>query len=149
MKKYFMILVAALLVACVSSCSKSDDDNSSEPSFVTNPTFNMNDLYGTWKIEKISANGYDYYDFDSFVKETYGYTKSTTATFNKNGSYEGYGYFGNGSGTYDVSGDLITTYIGGSVYYRYKVISESSSTCKLLMSDTKSSKELYLICNKK
>ena len=149
MKKYFVILVAALTVAIVSSCSKSDDENSSEPSFVTNPTFNMNDLYGTWKIEKISINGSDYYEFDSFVSETYGYTKSTTATFNKNGSYEGYGYFGNGSGTYDVSGDLITTYIDGSVYYRYKVISENSSTCKLLMSDTKSSKELYLICNKK
>lgn len=148
MKKCFIILVAALMVACVSSCSSSDDDSSSNPSFVTNPTFNMNDLYGTWKIEKISANGSDYYDFDSFVKETYGYSKSTTATFNKNGSYQGNGYFGDGSGNYDVSADLITTYINGSVYYRYKVISENSSTCKLLMSDTKSSKELYLICNK-
>ena len=30
MKKYFMILVAALLVACVSSCSKSDSDDDSD-----------------------------------------------------------------------------------------------------------------------
>ena len=30
MKKYFIILVAIFMVACVSSCSKSDDDNNNE-----------------------------------------------------------------------------------------------------------------------
>ena len=43
MKKYFMILVAALTVAIVSSCSKSSDDYDEMSSY-------KSEIVGTWKL---------------------------------------------------------------------------------------------------
>ena len=45
MKKYFMILVAALMVACVSSCSSSDDDYDEMSSY-------KSEIVGTWKLSE-------------------------------------------------------------------------------------------------
>ena len=40
----------------------------------------------------------------------------TYATFNSDGTYNGRGYFGNGSGTYKISGNTIICYIEGEEY---------------------------------
>lgn len=138
-----MLMISALFV----SCSKGSDSNEL-PSNIVNPSFDVEQLYGTWKMDKASTDDVTYIDFDTFAKVKYGYSGSTTATFNKGTTYSGSGLFGNGSGTYDVNRNVITTYIDGKILYMYKVISLSNGQCKLIMSDTKSTTVLYFKCVK-
>jgi heat shock protein HslJ len=154
MRKLFLVLTVALIGLCVASCSSSSDnenavDETTQKSFITNPSFNVSYLFGTWKIDKASADGgKSFVEFDEFVKSKYGFTKSTTATFKRDGTYSGSGYFGDGTGNYTINQNTITTYIGGVEYYSYRVISYSEKTCDLQISSKSSTAVLVLRCVK-
>lgn len=71
-------------------CSCSDDDDSEY----------KDAIIGTWELTQIEFGG----GWTSIPRRTY-------ATFNSDGTYNGRGYFGNGSGTYKISGNTIICYI--------------------------------------
>ncbi|MBP3832484.1 MAG: lipocalin family protein [Bacteroidaceae bacterium] len=124
MKKFLLLLVMAMPLLFV-SCSKDSDNDINNGSDFDYP---MEQLYGKWNAISVQVDG-KWYD----VTE-YPYTKfGMSITFNKDGSYYGAGYFGNGSGTYKVKGKTITTYIDGQVYATYYVNSLSSSIAELTM----------------
>lgn len=77
------------------------------------PLFSLDSLYGTWQISKAK--------YTEQAKMTDWDHESTSITFKENGSFEGSGYFGNGSGTYTVNGNTIETFIGGSPFISYEV----------------------------
>lgn len=136
MKKYYLSMVATLMVAILSvglvSCSKDDD----------NGGFNypMEDLYGTWKMSQMKTS-----ESGSYVSWP---LTPTSATFYSNGNYSGKGYFGNGSGTYTAKGNTLTTFVEGQVYIVYTVLSLSGSTVELKMSYPGSSEVLWIKCVK-
>ena len=136
MKKYLLNLVTIMFVGflCVNTSSCSSDKD--EESF----NYPMESLYGTWKISEYKTT------------ESGSYTswqlKTTTATFNSNGTYSGSGYFGNGSGTYTTKGNTLTTYVNGNVYIVYTVLSLSGSTAELKMTQPGSSDVLWVKCVK-
>ena len=121
MKKYFLFLIVAL-VTTVSFTSCSDDDDDVK--------FSKEDLYGTWELVEVNF-GDGWYNLTEWPYSYY----SAEITFYENGSYYGDGYFGNGRGTYKTHGNTITTYIGGEVYFIYKVSELSGSYMRGTMSD--------------
>ena len=121
MKKYFLFLIVALMAA-VSFTSCSDDDEDVK--------FSKEYLYGTWELVEVNF-GDGWYNLTECPYSYY----SAEITFYENGSYYGDGYFGNGRGTYKTHGNTITTYIGGEVYFIYKVSELSGSYMRGTMSD--------------
>lgn len=109
MKKTLLLLFAIFAIALV-GCSD-DKDNEYKESII-----------GTWELTEMNING----KWIPMIKPTY-------ATFNNDGTYSGRGYFGNGKGTYDISGKTVICYIGGNEYVRYEIIDLSSTTCTLKM----------------
>lgn len=88
----------------------------------------METIYGKWegtgiKIEDkwIDITDYFYSDFQFSV------------TFYDNGTYYGEGYFGTGVGTYKAKGDVIYTYVDGTPYRNYRVISLNDNVAELEM----------------
>lgn len=136
MKKNYLNMMIALFVAivCVGfvSCSSDDDDDFD---------YSKEKLYGTWKMSevKMSENG-------SYIAWP---MKTTTATFNSDGTYSGSGYFGNGTGTYTAKGNKITTFVGGEVYIVYTILSLSGSTAELKMNMPGSTETLWIKCVKR
>lgn len=83
----------------------------------------MESLYGTWNIsENKVLESTPYYPWE-FAK--------TSATFNSDGTYKGKGVYGNGSGTYTVNGNTITTYVDDEVYIVYTLISLKDDVAEL------------------
>lgn len=76
-------------------------------------------IYGTWKIIRAK--------YSEDAQLTTWEHEDTYATFKENGIYEGEGYWGNGEGTYSVSGRTITTYIDNEPYIKYEVITITES----------------------
>jgi len=136
MKKYcnlVTLMMVTILFVGISSCSKDDDDNGFN--------YPKESLYGTWRMSevKMSESG-SYVDWPM---------KATTATFNSDGTYSGSGYFGNGNGTYTAIGNTITTYVNGSVYIVYTVLSLNGSTAELKMTRSGSDEVLWIKCVKR
>lgn len=109
-------------MAAVSFTSCSDDDEDVK--------FSKEYLYGTWELVEVNF-GDGWYNLTEWPYSYY----SAEITFYENGSYYGDGYFGNGRGTYKTHGNTITTYIGGEVYFIYKVSELSGSYMRGTMSD--------------
>ncbi len=126
--KFFLVAIIATLSFSVISCG---DDDKDEPT--------KSDIVGTWSLSEVSTNNSNYIPWPY---------ESTSATFKSNGTYYGTGYFGNGTGTWKQQGNTIITYVSGVEYFRYEVLSLSSSTCTLKMSITGSSSVLYIKCIK-
>mgnify|MGYP001442252546 FL=1 len=99
------------------SCSSDEDED--------NPI--KDQIIGTWKMTHLDS-GSGYIEVPSSMTQTY-------ATFNQDGTYSGRGYFGNGTGTYSVSGKTIKCYVEGELYLTYTVINVTSSNAELKMSD--------------
>lgn len=106
-KTNFLILMLIVAMASFALSSCSDDD---EPSF-DSPY--AKDIIGTWRVTDYGSPNY-WIAWDR---------TRTTATFNPNGTYSGRGFFGNGEGTYNLSGSTITCYIDGQVYMKYDIVS--------------------------
>ena len=105
MKKTLFLLITILTISFI-GCS--DDDSEYKDAII-----------GTWELTQIEG-------WTSIPRRTY-------ATFNSDGTYNGRGYFGNGSGTYKISGNTIICYIEGEEYVRYDIIELNSNSCTLNM----------------
>lgn len=100
----------------------------------------MDNIIGSWKFTEVSNN--NGVSFSSWPMQ------ATGATFNENGTYTGYGYFGNGSGIWKKTGNTIITYVGGDEYLRYEIKEQTSATATLIISMTGSSKTIWVRCVK-
>jgi hypothetical protein len=118
-----VIFILAVLPLLFAGCSKDEEPAKFD--------YDLNLLYGEWRVSHIwSADG-DYVDVTSgFMLLIF---EPTYATFNPNGTYSGSGHYGDGSGTYTAVGKTITTYISGQEFVKYDVIGLSGSTCELRM----------------
>ena len=120
MKKLsLMLLLTAVFSICIISCSKDDDNN---------VTISMEQLYGKWMAKEVLVDG-KWYDVTVYPYTRFG----MDITFYEGGKYYGSGYFGNGNGTYEVNGNVITTYVNGKVYCVYTVNSLSSNKANLTL----------------
>ena len=75
MKKTLFLLITILMISFI-GCSDDDDSEYKDA------------IIGTWELTQIEFGG----GWTSIPRRTY-------ATFNSDGTYNGRGYFGNGSGT--------------------------------------------------
>lgn len=130
MKKILFVLAIMLPMIVFSSCSKDDDEKSNE-------TLEL--ILGTWEVSQVDT-GKGYQDW---------ILEKTSASFKKDGTYSGKGYFGNGEGTYEMSGKTITCYVSGKEYVKYDIIDLTSSTCELKMYVSGSSEDIKIKCVKK
>ena len=118
MKSYIKFLAFAMIaIVSLSFVSCSDDDADSPY---------VSDIVGTWKLTEVktSASG-------SYISWPF---QATYASFNSDGTYYGSGYFGNGSGTWNLKGNTVTTYVDGELFFTYEIISVSGSNAELKMS---------------
>lgn len=109
MKKTLFLLITILTISFI-GCSDDDDSEYKDA------------IIGTWELTQIEFGG----GWTSIPRRTY-------ATFNSDGTYNGRGYFGNGSGTYKIFGNTIICYIEGEEYVRYDIIELNSNSCTLNM----------------
>lgn len=122
MKKVFsMMSLLVMLNFCMTSCSKDDVDLGS----FDYPT---DELFGKWNASVIHVKG----SLRWIVVSEYP-RYSMSITFNRDGTFSGEGYLGNGSGTYRLHGKTITTYIDGKVYATYTVNDLSSSIADITL----------------
>lgn len=121
MKTKIFALLALICAFTFSSCSKDND----------NLSFNypLETLYGTWDGVALRTDETGWMDITK-----YPYTKFKFGIkFNSDKSYYGFGYFGDGSGTYTAIGKRITTYIDGKEYLYYEIKSLSSTEAEATM----------------
>ncbi len=127
MNKLNLVLLMHLLLFF--GCSKDDKIGAFD--------YDINLLYGKWRITHVEQNDGTYLNVSSTLAEQY--FKPTYATFNSNGSYSGSGEFGSGLGIYKAEGKTITTYINGQEYLLYDVLMLSGTNAELKMYEKGSS----------
>ena len=129
MKKYLFILLT-LVVASFAfvSCSSDDDDDNQYTSAIV----------GTWKLTEVRMS-----ETGSYITWPF---KTTYASFDSDGTYYGYGYFGTGSGTWSLKGNTIKTYVDGKLYVSYDILSVTSTDAELKM--TADDASLWIKCKK-
>lgn len=125
-RSIFFSMLCLLMSISFTACSDDDDDEPASPY--------ASQIVGTWKLSEVSTNGSTYVDW---MFET------TTATFNSNGKYSGRGYFGNGSGTYKLSGSRLITYVDGESYLIYDILNLSGKTATFKISMDGSSSVIW------
>lgn len=117
MKKYlFLVLTLVVTSFAFISCSSDDDDNQYD-----------NAIVGTWKLTQVKTS-----QSESYMDWPF---KSTYASFQSDGTYYGSGYFGTGSGTWSIKGNTVKTYVDGELYVTYEILSLTSTTSELKMSN--------------
>src|SRR5690606_4017732 len=121
MKKQLLILFVS--VATLVGCGKDGEKEPESPY--------KSSIVGTWELTHF--NGASVESMPEVFNQT------TTITFGSNGSYSGKGVFGNGSGTYELSGSTARTYIDGELYHTYEIISLSGDVVVAKMTDSSSS----------
>ena len=129
-----MALIAVLMCVNFVACSSSDDEEVLE---LTGPYATK--IIGTWEVTH-------YGDGKVWIPWT---NKTTTATFNSDGTYSGRGYFGTGKGTFKLSNSHITCYIEGEVFIQYDILSVEGDIAVLTMYPESSSEKLTIKCEKK
>lgn len=128
MKKYlFLLLTLVVTSLAFISCNNDDDDNQYESAIV-----------GTWKVTGVKTKASDSYMTWPF--------KTTYASFNSDGTYYGYGYFGTGNGTWSIKGKTVKTYVDGKLYLSYEILSLTSTTAELKMSE--GDEAIWIKCKK-
>ena len=118
MKSYIKFLAFAMVAIVSLSFASCSDDDADSPY--------VSDIVGKWKLTEVktSASG-------SYISWPF---QATYASFNSDGTYTGRGYFGNGSGTWNLKGNTVTTYVDGELFFTYEIISVSGSNAELKMS---------------
>ena len=138
MKKQLRDLLFAIFALLLIACGK--DNGKDEP----NNTFTLNreDIIGCWQVAQAK--------FDESAKMTDWPYEDTYATFEENGLYKGEGYFGNGKGTYSVSGNVITTKVDNVPYIVYEVteISEDKSKANLTATLQSNQMKIWMVVEK-
>ena len=133
MKRIIFILLSIIAVAACDidininkepdNTDKSENPESGSPSAPSDPSdetpLDRELICGIWKIVRAK------YSADAQLTEWE--HEDTYAIFKENGIYKGEGYWGNGEGTYSVSGRNITAYIGNEPYIRYEVLNITES----------------------
>ena len=122
-------MAMVLPIFVFTSCSKDD-----EPTF----DYDLNMIYGTWVLDEVDTGS----GYQNWILE------ETSATFKKDGSYYGKGYFGNGSGTYTAEGKTIKCFVGGKEYIKYDVLDLNGNKCELRMYMSGSEKDIKIKCVK-
>lgn len=138
MKKGLRYIVFAIASLLLYSCGK--DNGAETPS--NNFTLNRDDIIGCWKV--IQAK------YDEGAKMTDWAFEDTYATFEENGLYKGEGYFGDGEGTYSVSGNVITTKVDNVPYIIYEVtgIEEDKSKANLTATLQSNQMKIWMVVEK-
>jgi hypothetical protein len=131
MKKFLFTLFACVLVLC--SCSKDDD-----LSF----NYDKSLLYGKWRVTEIEQNDGSYLDVTSSIAEKV--FKPTYMVIKENGTYDSWGEFGNGSGTYKAEGSKVYTFIDGEEYLYYDIVSLSDKKAHVYMREKESDSSIGL-----
>lgn len=130
MRKICLLIALFAIGIMVSSCSKDDDVDLGSFDYPTEQ------LFGTWKASTIYASGRwiavsDYPRYNMSI------------TFNRDGTFSGEGYLGNGSGTYKLSGKTITTYVSENLYATYYVSSYNAGVADFTITIGKESIRMY------
>lgn len=132
--KKILLLLAIVLPLVFAGCSKDDKD----PAF----DYEISLLHGKWRVTHVMQSDGEYLDVTTSLAERV--FKPTYATFNADGSYTGTGEFGDGSGTFKAIGKTITTYVNGSEYLKYDVVSLNGTNAELTMRETGQSATLKI-----
>lgn len=131
MKKILSIL--AIMIAIVfssvafSSCSSDDDGDKYG--------FTKADVVGTWETTAMQTSGGTWIDLTNYLY----YDMRAYAKFNSDGTYRGWGALGNGTGTWELKGNTLTTYVSGKVYITYTNIVLNGDEMSGTMSDNSAS----------
>lgn len=129
MKKFLFILLTLVVTSfAFVSCSSDDDDDNQYTSAIV----------GTWKLTEVRMS-----ETGSYITWPF---KTTYASFDSDGTYYGYGYFGTGSGTWSLKGNTIKTYVDGKLYVSYDILSVTSTDAELKM--TADDASLWIKCKK-
>ena len=129
MKKYLFILLTLVVTSfAFVSCSSDDEDDNQYTSAIV----------GTWKLTEVRMS-----ETGSYITWPF---KTTYASFDSDGTYYGYGYFGTGSGTWSLKGNTIKTYVDGKLYVSYDILSVTSTDAELKM--TADDASLWIKCKK-
>lgn len=128
-----MALIAILMCVSFSSCSNDDEDE-----FELSGPY-ATKIIGTWELTH-------YGDGKVWIPWT---KKTTSATFNSNGTYSGQGYFGTGTGTFELSNSHVTCYVDGEIFMQYDIVSIENNIAVLTMYPDSSSEKLTIKCEKK
>lgn len=120
-----MLLVVSLSSTTFVACS-SDSDDVLE--------IKGSDVYGLWTTTAVESNG-------KWVDVTNPAYKDlrASARFYKDGTYWGFGALGTGYGTWSVSDNIISTFVDGEEYIKYKIYSLDGDNMKGVMYDSNSS----------
>ena len=137
MRKPLKYIVFCLAVFISFSCGK---DNVKDPKDAF--SLNRDDIIGCWQVVQAK--------YDESAKMTDWAFEDTYATFEENGLYEGEGYFGNGSGTYSISGNVITTKVDNVPYIIYEVTGLEEDKSKAFITATlqKNQMKIWMVCQK-
>ncbi len=111
MKKILSFLAIVMITMgafTFTSCSSDDDKE----------LFTTADVVGTWVTTAIQTSDGSWIDLTSYLYSKY----RAYASFKSDGTYTGWGALGNGSGTWKLKGNTLTTYVDGEVYITYENI---------------------------
>ena len=125
-----------MLPAIFIACNKDDGKKEEEPTFI----LNREEIIGCWEIAMAK--------FDESATMTEWEYEDTYATFKENGIYEGEGYFGKGTGTYSVEGNVITTKIENIPFIEYEVTSMEGGAAHLTATISATGQKIWMICGK-
>ncbi len=126
MKKGLLAAMIAIAGTSFVSCSSDDDNN--------NIALKGSDVYGLWTTTAVESNG----KWVDVTNPSYKDLRAS-ARFYKDGTYWGFGALGTGYGTWSVSGNVISTFVDGKDYIKYKVYSLTGDEMSGVMYDSKSS----------
>ena len=109
MKKVIQNILFALLAVSLYACGK--EGGQEEPTSDYN--LNRADIIGEWDIKQAK--------FDKDATMTDWALETTTFNFQENGFFEAKGYFGNGTGSFSISGSRISTNINNQPFIDFVV----------------------------
>ena len=120
-----LIMLMVLSALSLASCGSDDDDNGN---FASKASFNVQSLYGTWKMDQYSSKGTNY------VETWFLDYPTTYISFDDDGTFSTQGMFGSYTTDYSINGYEITLNPDLSTEYDYiklTVLSLTSADLKI------------------